>query len=130
MGVILNNHINELLAIDHMPYNTRPFVRQVKEFHLGQDIIRYHQFIVPNITNGGYRPITSLNAFFYGMKKYNHTPNGIIYMMMDPEFYPSIPNDRNNVYMGPFQIFQHETIWNFYNFIGWNWKKKKWTTVN
>lgn len=110
MSASLNNLINELIAIDHMPYNTRPFVRQVKEFHLGKDLIRYHQFIVPSITNGGYRPITSLNAFFYGLKKYNHTPTRIIYMMMDPEFDPSIHNDRTNVFMGPFQIFQHDSI--------------------
>lgn len=90
----------------------------------------YHQFIIPPYSSSkSYRAIISSNSFFHGSKKYNCKKDGTIFKKMDIEsdgVYQA--NDRNNIWIGPYLIFQHETIWDFYNFIGWNWKKKKWNS--
>lgn len=88
----------------------------------------YHQFIIPPLINGnGYTSIISADAFFRGIKKYNHRPDKSFYYLIDNEFDGYIiANDRNNIHIGPYQIFQYGSLWDFYNSIGWNWKKKRW----
>lgn len=128
MTTPLNDHINDLVSTGYQA--SKPFVWQVKEFHTNDYSVNiYHQIIMKPLLRGGYTAIISSDAFFHGRKKYNYKPNGIIYHKMDWDHNTIIANDSYNVEMGPYQIFQHESLWDFYNFIRWNWKKKKWMDI-
>jgi hypothetical protein len=82
-----------------------------------------------------YRSRGSINAFAYGTKHYNYKPN-----IANPDYlYHFSDWDTKladieiakeclgrNIYEN-IPIVDVGSIWEFYNLIRWDWKKKKWT---
>jgi hypothetical protein len=91
----------------------------VRETHLnGGGTHCYHRFVLPAVTeNGFYRTIRSFSAFFHSNKKRNWTAKRLFSAHRQDEpitfFDPTLP------------MIQHESLWDFYNYIGYDKKTKK-----
>lgn len=80
----------------------------------------YHEFEASD-----YRSLVSLNAFFWGLKDYNKSKTRLYIGYRKSEwerFYK-----RTSNLTAPFII--HDTIWDFYIHIGYDYKKKKYITT-
>jgi hypothetical protein len=103
-----------------------PSKTYVKALHLQSDNRTYHM-----ITVHGYRQVVSLNAFFHGLKKmerdrkrgviwfeHNEYEHERIYSKPDILSLVEWPADDDYV--------QHESMWAFYEYIGYDYKQKRW----
>ena len=104
----------------------KPSKIYVSELHNVGEHICHHV-----ITHDGYRQVVSAGAFFHGVKKGDRdVKRGIIWASHD-EYDHHIYTRK---YMGfsiwpdDVPIVEHETIWAFYEHIGYDYKKKKWTS--
>ncbi len=95
------------------------------ELHLPSDHMQYHVVI-----HEGYRQVLSSNAFFHGVKKHvKDNKRGIIW----PSHYENehhLYTRKNSLGFSTWQeelpVIEHESIWAFYEYIGYDYRTKKW----
>ena len=79
--------------------------------------VQYHEFEASD-----YRSLTSLNAFFYGTKGYNVSKTRLFngsrkFEWLEEKLREENPDRKPTIV--------HETIWDFYKYIGYDYKHKK-----
>ena len=88
------------------------------------DRISYHL-----ITYGGYRQVVSAGAFFDGVRKHDRdVKRGIIWASHhehDHSHYTRKDTLGFSLWPDYVEIIEHESIWDFYKYIGYDYKKKK-----
>lgn len=85
--------------------------------------IRYHV-----ITYGGYRQVVSAGAFFYGVKKHDRDiKRGIIWSSHREHEHHMYTRKHMgfSIWEDDVKVIEHESIWAFYEYIGYDYKKKK-----
>lgn len=104
----------------------KPTKIYVSELHNGSEHMCHHI-----ITNEGYRQVVSAGAFFHGVKKHDRdVKRGIIWASHHEDEH----HHYTRKYMGfsiweeDVPVVEHESIWAFYEHIGYDYKKKKWTS--
>ena len=87
------------------------------------DRLSYHL-----ITYGGYRQVVSAGAFFDGVRKIDRDmKRGVIW----PSHLEYEHHHHTRKFMGistwpdDADVIEHESIWDFYKYIGYDYKKKK-----
>ncbi len=89
--------------------------------------VRYHI-----VTYQGYRAILSSNAFFYGVKKHKRdTKRGIIWASHyehEHYMYTRLDSLGFSNWQSELPVIEHASIWDFYKYIGYDYKKKRWNS--
>lgn len=102
-----------------------PSKTYVKDLHLQSDNRTYHM-----ITVHGYRQVVSLNAFFHGLRKMNRDRRrGILWFEHNEYEHPMHTNNTTILSDWPKDdddYVQHESMWAFYEYIGYDYKRKRW----
>ena len=105
----------------------KPTKIYVSEIHNGIDHMRHHA-----ITHDGYRQVVSAGAFFHGVKKHDRdVKRGVIWASHyehEHHRYTEKSILGFSIWSGDVEIVEHESIWAFYEHIGYDYKKKKWTS--
>ena len=70
-----------------------------------------------------YRDILSANAFFWSVKNYCYSKTRLFYGQREHEWEISNKTRKMNEIRRPTII--HPSLWDFYKFIGYDYKKKK-----
>ena len=101
------------------------FVMERRRFFVATEInlddskhLCYHEFEASD-----YRSIVSLNAFGFGVKKYNRSKTKLFHCKRKQEWIEDTSFWNGNKRL-PLVII-HPSIWDFYTFIGYDYKKKK-----
>jgi hypothetical protein len=84
------------------------------------------------VIHDGYRQVVSAGAFFHGVKKHDKDKKrGIIWASHyehEHYLYTKKTTDGFSIWPDDVEIVEHKSIWAFYKYIGYDYKKKKWTT--
>jgi len=103
----------------------KPSKIYVSEIHNGIDHMCHHV-----ITHDGYRQVVSAGAFFDGVRKYDRdVKRGIIWAShheYEHHHYTRKDVLGFSVWPDDVEIVEHESIWAFYEYVGYDYKKKKW----
>ena len=95
------------------------------ELKVPSEHLRYHI-----ITHEGYRQVSSSNAFFHGRTQHEkHWKRGIIWpshMEYEHHLYTR-KRFGFSIWEDDVEVVEHASIWDFYTYIGYDYKKKKWT---
>jgi len=102
-----------------------PRKRYVSELgYPGGTHIRHHV-----ITYGGYRQVVSAGAFFHGTEKKHDmdVKRGIIWNSHheDEHYLYTRKYMGFSIWADDIEVIEHESIWAFYEYIGYDYKKKK-----
>lgn len=84
--------------------------------------LRYH-FFSNDIKNGWYRGAMTYNAFFNSGKDRNKSKTRLFHA--DSFLSGLTPYVRERIAKGEATVVEHETIWDFYKAIGYDYKSKK-----
>lgn len=85
--------------------------------------LKYHRMRLPIAIYARYRDVVSYSSFFNTMKDKPHYRNKKVW------FYPRDEYEMTGPLSSPMHgvpFIEHDTIWDFYKAVGWNWKTKKW----
>lgn len=101
-------------------------VTEIDIWH-GCEHLRHHRFVV-----GDYRSIVSYSAFFHSLKERCYYPSRkkshILYHGQSFRDYELAHRTNEDLGLPPLPAIptsEHEDIWAFYKYIGWNWKRKR-----
>lgn len=101
----------------------------VAELHNDSDHICYHV-----ITYEGYRQVLSVGAFFYGVKKFEQDSKRGVIWAAHREFDHHRYIEKNSLGFSTWDedvpVVKHRSIWDFYTYIGYDYKRKKWISLS
>jgi hypothetical protein len=108
------------------------FTTYAAELTPGGVRIRHHAIQVD-----GYRAAVSHGAFFHGKRSHDaHHKRGIIWNphtecdhlhYTEKRHADMFPPDGISIWPDDVPIIEHDSIWNFYKYVGYNYKTRKWT---
>ena len=99
-------------------------VKLVVEYSPEAKPISKHFILLPNpIENNFYREVRTFNSFFFNIRRRLPRKNGYWYNLKD--FSSTNEEVDFHHFCGRIPEYRHLSMFGFYKFIGWNYKKKK-----